>query len=100
MRREWPPLPKVVKGSVCDYKVTIGTQDQSNAGERVISEKGAELRVTGVLPPEMRQQTFIHEWLHKIEQEMSFKLKESQIDRLATGIFQDIKRNNWKLPWE
>ena len=102
--RKWPPLPKVVKGAVSDYAVTEGTQDSTNAGEKVITENNAELRITTAIPIEMRWQTFFHELIHKWEEEGEFKLKDtpgnSDVNRLATAMFADYKRNDWKLPGE
>jgi len=97
-------LPKKVKGAICDYKVTLGTQDQSNAGECVLTEHGGEIRVTSNLPPPYQWQTFLHELIHKWELEGGFTLKDnpgdSDVDRLATAICADFVRNGWRFPGE
>ena len=97
-----PPLPKRVKGLLCPYRVVIGTQDQSNAGECVILERSAEIRVTSILPPPLQWQVFFHEMIHKWEMEGGLLLKDipgdSDVDRLGTAITADFIRNNWTLP--
>ncbi len=102
--RKLPPLPRRIKGAVCDYKVTLGTQDETNSGEHVVTEAGAEIRVASTLEPNNKLQVFFHELLHKWEREGGFKLKDededSDVDRLATAIYADFRRNNWKLPGE
>jgi len=97
-----PPLPKKVKGAIIDYVVTLGTVDPSLAGECALNTKGAALRISDAYPPEYQWQTFIHEWLHKIEREAGVSLKDdegdSDVDRLATAIVADFLRNKWTLP--
>ena len=99
---KFPPIPNKVKGALCLYKVTHGTQDQSNAGECITTEAGCELRVTTALPIELRWQTFLHELVHKWEAEGGFLLKDipgdSDVDRIATAMLADFIRNNWTLP--
>lgn len=97
-----PPLPKRIKGLLGIYRVVVGTQDQSNAGECVITERGAEIRVTSALPPMLQWQALVHELVHKWEFEGGFVLKDtpgdSDVDRLAMAITADFIRNGWVLP--
>ena len=97
-----PPLLKRVKGAVCDYKVVLGGTDETNAGECVLTPTHGEIRISPVYPLEYQWQTFFHEWIHKLEEEGGFKLKDdpgdSDVNRLATAIFADYRRNRWTLP--
>jgi len=100
---KYPPLPRKVKGSISDYKVTRKTVDHTNAGECVITEGGCELRITRAVDPGNQWQTFIHELIHKWEHEgVVTPLRDvpgdSDVDRLAFAILSDFLRNNWTLP--
>ena len=95
-----PPLPKHVKGLLCDYDVINEVLDETNAGEHRLTKDGGEIRVTSILPPGMRWQTFGHELVHKWESEAGIKLKEDVVDRLASAMIADFIRNKWKLPGE
>ena len=102
--RRLPPLPSKVKGLFLDYTVTFGTADLNNAGECVLTKKGAEIRIHEGLAPELEWVTWFHEWFHKIEHEAGVRLKDdddnNEVDRVAAAIFADFLRNGWKLPGE
>lgn len=104
--RRLPELPTRVKGDIADYRIVRDTQDQTNAGEHIISPKlGCEIRITSVLPLTHQWQTFFHEILHKWEQEAGVKSikdepEDSDVDRLARAMLADFLRNGWKLPGE
>lgn len=104
MRKLPKDLPPKIKGLYIDYKLVYGTADLSNAGECVITNKGAEIRIAEVLPIQLRWETWFHEWWHKIEREAGVKLKDDEdnpeADRVAAAIFADFLRNGWKLPGE
>ena len=100
-----PRLPRRVRGAITDYRVTCKLEDDSNAGEHnASSADGAEIRVSPTLNEDTQWHVWWHEMVHKWELEGGFKLKDedndSDVDRLATAIHADWRRNNWKLPGE
>jgi len=100
-----PPLPKVVKGGIANYKVKLMQLGNDRTGQFIAAENNnPEIQIEQAMPPEFRWQTFFHELLHAIEVEYEVNLKDkandSDVNRLANGLFTFWRRNNWKLPGE
>lgn len=94
-------FPKVVKGGIVDYKVVL-----DDGSKKLLAPKQAgfidPIKKRIVLgtdqPKEFIWRTFFHEMIHKWEIEASVSLRESEVDRLATVMYEDFRRNGWVLP--
>ena len=106
-----PPLPTAYQGDLCVYQVVIGTPDgsvdpefsQGACGLHNSITDAPALYINSAMPEWWRWQTFFHEVLHSIEEEMALDLKDGktgEVERLALGLYRAWRRNGWKLPGE
>jgi hypothetical protein len=100
-----PEIPEHVDtlyGSYSVQEIDLGTQEsmtmdgETNHRHRTVSITTRDSTL------EVRWQVFFHELLHLAEHHMGMKLKDdpddSDIDRLATALYDLFLRNKWKLP--
>ena len=71
---------KMIAGCVCQYANVILI---SGEGQYGIPLSGAT-----------QEETFLHEYIHYLENKMGFELKENDVIRLATGLYQLLADND------
>jgi len=103
--REFPVLPKKVKGQIVTYRVINERPEVDGAAAAFEDRDGYPvIRVSPKLCPEFRWQGFFHELIHAAEFEQGLSLPDTSenptVDRLAMALTGFFIRNNWSLPGE
>ena len=100
-----PDLPEKVEtlyGPYAVLQVDLGTQESMTMDGETHHRARTVSITTRDSTIEVRWQVFFHELLHLAEHHMGMKLKDdpddSDIDRLATALYDIFLRNNWTLP--
>ncbi|MBU8921009.1 MAG: hypothetical protein KOO63_04220 [Bacteroidales bacterium] len=115
MNAPWPKIPSKIKGVITDTTVKVAPPGFDADAFEVrglydASQEPPVIYVGNWLPTHAQWQVFIHELLHKLEDDADLTLIDKDIDdepsgkniydRLATAFLATWRLNNWKLPGE
>ena len=86
-------IPSTFQVGGTDYKVTSKKNlaaDRSRYGETAYFSR--EIHLDPELSSQERESTFIHEVAHVVEDTYACRLSESQVKRMAEGIYQVLRQ--------
>jgi hypothetical protein len=93
MEQDFDKAPKRVKviGKTYSIDYMDKVDEEDNLGEHDITTQKIKIRKEQHF--EALRDTVMHEVMHAIDEQMSLKLKESQVHALASGLLQLIREN-------
>ena len=86
-------IPSRVQIAGVDFKVTPEKgMGRNDARRGTTSYFDREIRIDPDLSPQEKEQTFIHEVTHAIDDTFDCDLKESQVKRMSHGFYQVLRQ--------